>query len=84
MASLAPYVLKRPWLAKMLQPVAAWYTGAAGYRQMGLRYVFTRDNDIYLRLPPKYTTAIALGLHRDLFYTEGGARRQELVVRMAC
>ncbi|KAL8298657.1 hypothetical protein RB597_007327 [Gaeumannomyces tritici] len=35
--SLAPFVLKRPWLTKMLTPVANWYANAAGYRQMGLR-----------------------------------------------
>ncbi|KAI9900896.1 hypothetical protein N3K66_005158 [Trichothecium roseum] len=38
MASLAPYILKRPWLYNMLKPVANWYVGASGYRQLGLRY----------------------------------------------
>lgn len=38
MVSLAPYVLKRPWLTKMLTPAANWYASAAGYRQLGLRY----------------------------------------------
>ncbi|KAH7325857.1 cytochrome b-c1 complex subunit 7 [Stachybotrys elegans] len=38
MVSLAPFVLKRPWLTKALMPLANWYTGAAGYRQLGLRY----------------------------------------------
>ncbi|KAH8171390.1 ubiquinol-cytochrome C reductase complex 14kD subunit domain-containing protein [Sarocladium implicatum] len=38
MASLAPFIQKRPWLLKMVQPVAQWYMGSAGYRQMGLRY----------------------------------------------
>ncbi|KAK5992274.1 Cytochrome b-c1 complex subunit 7 [Cladobotryum mycophilum] len=38
MVSLAPYVLRRPWLAKLLTPAANWYAGAAGYRQLGLRY----------------------------------------------
>ncbi|KOS22784.1 Cytochrome b-c1 complex subunit 7 [Escovopsis weberi] len=38
MASLAPFVLRRPWLAKALTPIANWYAGAAGYRQLGLRY----------------------------------------------
>lgn len=42
MVSLAPFVQKRPWLLKMLQPVAQWYMGSAGYRQMGLRYVFAQ------------------------------------------
>ncbi|KFA61388.1 hypothetical protein S40285_03607 [Stachybotrys chlorohalonatus IBT 40285] len=36
--SLAPFVLRRPWLVKALTPIANWYTGAAGYRQVGLRY----------------------------------------------
>ncbi|PHH61251.1 hypothetical protein CDD81_629 [Ophiocordyceps australis] len=36
--SLAPFVLRRPWLAKMLKPVAHWYADAAGYRKLGLRY----------------------------------------------
>lgn len=38
MVSLAPYVLKRPWLTKLLTPAANWYASAAGYRQLGLRY----------------------------------------------
>ena len=36
--SLAPFVLKRPWLRNMLTPIAGWYSNAAGYRQLGLRY----------------------------------------------
>lgn len=36
--SLAPYILKRPWLQKWVQPLAKWYVNAAGYRQLGLRY----------------------------------------------
>ena len=36
--SLAPFVSRRPWLLKMLQPVANWYANTAGYRQVGLRY----------------------------------------------
>ncbi|KAL6837972.1 putative ubiquinol-cytochrome C reductase complex 14kD subunit [Trichoderma camerunense] len=38
MVSLAPFVLKRPWLVKALTPAANWYAGASGYRQLGLRY----------------------------------------------
>ncbi|KAK3307916.1 cytochrome b-c1 complex subunit 7 [Chaetomium strumarium] len=34
--SLISFVLKRPWLANMLKPVANTYVNAAGYRQMGL------------------------------------------------
>lgn len=40
MVSLAPFVLRRPWLTKMLMPAATWYTNAAGYRKLGLRYDF--------------------------------------------
>ena len=36
--SLAPYILKRPWLTKWVKPLAQWYGNAAGYRQLGLRY----------------------------------------------
>ncbi|KAK3186877.1 Cytochrome b-c1 complex subunit 7 [Lecanicillium sp. MT-2017a] len=36
--SLAPFVLRRPWLTKMLKPAASWYADAAGYRKLGLRY----------------------------------------------
>ncbi len=38
MVSLAPFVLRRPWLTKMLMPAATWYANAAGYRKLGLRY----------------------------------------------
>ncbi|OKL58931.1 hypothetical protein UA08_05771 [Talaromyces atroroseus] len=36
--SLTSYVVKRPYLKRWLQPVAEWYTNAAGYRRLGLRY----------------------------------------------
>ncbi|KAG9190749.1 hypothetical protein G6011_08837 [Alternaria panax] len=36
--SLAPYIMKRPWLQKWMKPLANWYCNAAGYRQLGLRY----------------------------------------------
>lgn len=35
--SLISSVSKRPWLKKLLTPVANWYANAAGYRQMGLQ-----------------------------------------------
>lgn len=35
--SLAPFVLRRPWLTNMLKPIASWYADAAGYRKLGLR-----------------------------------------------
>ncbi|KAL7622957.1 Cytochrome b-c1 complex subunit 7 [Parahypoxylon ruwenzoriense] len=35
--TLAPFILKRPWLTNLLKPVANWYTNASGYRQLGLR-----------------------------------------------
>lgn len=38
MVSLAPFVLRRPWLTKMMMPAASWYANAAGYRKLGLRY----------------------------------------------
>lgn len=36
--SLAPFILKRPWLQRWVSPLAKWYGNAAGYRQLGLRY----------------------------------------------
>ncbi|PFH60801.1 hypothetical protein XA68_10315 [Ophiocordyceps unilateralis] len=36
--SIAPFILRRPWLHKMMMPLANWYADAAGYRKLGLRY----------------------------------------------
>lgn len=36
--SLAPYVLKRPWLMRWAKPLSKWYFDAAAYRKLGLRY----------------------------------------------
>ncbi|RDA94230.1 hypothetical protein CP533_0584 [Ophiocordyceps camponoti-saundersi (nom. inval.)] len=36
--SLAPFILRRPWLHKMVMPIANWYADAAGYRKLGLKY----------------------------------------------
>ncbi|KAI5467202.1 cytochrome b-c1 complex subunit 7 [Mariannaea sp. PMI_226] len=46
--SLAPYIISRPWLASFFKPVASWYTNAAGYRQLGLRYddLIEEENDV--------------------------------------
>lgn len=33
--SLAPYILKRPWLKRWMMPIANWYADAAGYRRLG-------------------------------------------------
>jgi len=30
------FVLRRPWLTKIMMPWANWYVNAAGYRQLGL------------------------------------------------
>ncbi|KAJ6784680.1 hypothetical protein PWT90_00423 [Aphanocladium album] len=38
MVSLAPFVLRRPWLTKLMMPAASWYANAAGYRKLGLRF----------------------------------------------
>jgi hypothetical protein len=37
--SLASFVIKRPWLKRWMTPLATWYSDAAGYRKLGLRYV---------------------------------------------
>jgi len=35
--SLAPYILKRPWLSRWMKPLSNWYFESAGYRKLGLR-----------------------------------------------
>ncbi|EGP83155.1 unnamed protein product [Zymoseptoria tritici ST99CH_1A5] len=35
--SLAPFVMKRPWLQRWLKPMSKWYMDSAGYRKLGLR-----------------------------------------------
>lgn len=37
----ANFIVKRPWLRAWIQPLSNWYTNAAGYRQIGLRYEST-------------------------------------------
>ncbi|KAI0509428.1 cytochrome b-c1 complex subunit 7 [Xylaria bambusicola] len=57
--SLAPFVMKRPWLRNLLTPLAGWYSNAAGYRQLGLRaddLIVEENEDVILalkRLPPQ-------------------------------
>ncbi|KAJ9660438.1 Cytochrome b-c1 complex subunit 7 [Neophaeococcomyces mojaviensis] len=57
--SLAPYILRRPWLKTWMMPFANWYANAAGYRRLGLRYddLIPEENDTMQlalkRLPPK-------------------------------
>ncbi|KAF2872559.1 ubiquinol-cytochrome C reductase complex 14kD subunit-domain-containing protein [Massariosphaeria phaeospora] len=57
--SLAPYIIKRPWLRRWVQPLANWYVNAAGYRQLGLKAddILPEENDVVQlalkRLPPK-------------------------------
>jgi ubiquinol-cytochrome c reductase subunit 7 len=35
--SFASYIVKRPLLKRWMQPLANWYTDAAGYRKLGLK-----------------------------------------------
>ncbi|EKD16622.1 uncharacterized protein L3040_001365 [Drepanopeziza brunnea f. sp. 'multigermtubi'] len=35
--SLAKFIVKRPWLKRMMMPLSNWYCNAAGYRKLGLR-----------------------------------------------
>ncbi|KAJ5787263.1 hypothetical protein N7457_002253 [Penicillium paradoxum] len=36
--SLASYIVKRPWLKRWMTPLSNWYTDAAGYRRLGLKF----------------------------------------------
>ena len=47
--TLAPYILRRPWLKRWMMPLANWYANAAGYRRLGMtrihyRYIYTQQN----------------------------------------
>lgn len=46
--SLAPMIMKRPWLQRWVQPLSNWYCNAAGYRQLGLRAddLLPEENDV--------------------------------------
>ncbi|CAK3867411.1 ubiquinol-cytochrome c reductase complex 14 kda [Lecanosticta acicola] len=35
--SLAPFINKRPWLKRWMQPLSKWYLDNSGYRKLGLR-----------------------------------------------
>ncbi|CCU78446.1 unnamed protein product [Blumeria hordei] len=55
----ANFIIKRPWLLRMFDPFAKWYTNAAGYRKLGLRAddLIPEESEVVLhalkRLPPK-------------------------------
>ncbi|RHZ54093.1 ubiquinol--cytochrome-c reductase subunit 7 [Aspergillus thermomutatus] len=57
--SLTNYIVKRPWLKRWMMPLAQWYTDAAGYRRLGLRFddLIPEESDVVQtalkRLPPK-------------------------------
>lgn len=46
--TLAPFIRSQPWLANLLKPVANWYVGLSGYRQLGLRAddLIPEENDV--------------------------------------
>ncbi|KAF2117770.1 ubiquinol-cytochrome C reductase complex 14kD subunit-domain-containing protein [Lophiotrema nucula] len=56
---LAKFILARPWLLKIVRPIANWHANAAGYRQLGLKIddLTMEENEIVQlalkRLPPK-------------------------------
>lgn len=43
--SLAPYIMKRPWLQRWMKPLSQWYFDNAGYRKLGLRYVLENKSN---------------------------------------
>ncbi|KAI9883946.1 MAG: hypothetical protein M1823_004290 [Watsoniomyces obsoletus] len=56
---IAGFILKRPWLTKIMMPIANWYCQAAGYRQLGLKMddLIPEESETIQkalkRLPPK-------------------------------
>ncbi|CAG8953124.1 hypothetical protein HYFRA_00003322 [Hymenoscyphus fraxineus] len=57
--SLASAIRARPWLQKMVTPIANWYCNTAGYRKLGLRAddLIPEESETVLlalkRLPPQ-------------------------------
>ncbi|KAJ5113452.1 hypothetical protein N7478_006851 [Penicillium angulare] len=57
--SVANYIVKRPWLKRWMTPIANWYTDAAGYRRLGLKFddLIPEESETVQqaikRLPPK-------------------------------
>ncbi|KAF7186671.1 Cytochrome b-c1 complex subunit 7 [Pseudocercospora fuligena] len=35
--SIAPQIMKRPWLKRWMEPLSKWYFDNSGYRKLGLR-----------------------------------------------
>ncbi|KAJ5712760.1 uncharacterized protein N7483_012071 [Penicillium malachiteum] len=57
--SFANYIVKRPLLKRWMTPIANWYTDAAGYRRLGLKFddLIPEESEVVQkaikRLPPK-------------------------------
>lgn len=75
--SFAPAIMKRPWLQRWIKPLSNWYTNAAGYRQLGLRYAAPRRitgrmagigclGDVWDALDTGNGTMEDVGMHREL------------------
>ncbi|KUI72892.1 Cytochrome b-c1 complex subunit 7 [Cytospora mali] len=60
--SLAPFIIKRPWLHSFLKPVANWYANASGYRQLGLR-----ADDLIPEENPTVQTALGRMSEKDRY-----------------
>jgi len=64
--SLANAIVKRPWLQRLMTPLANWYCNVAGYRKLGLRYAHPLCSDRLtsikavgpLQINSKWTTAL--------------------------
>ena len=54
--SAAAFIMKRPWLHKMVLPVAEWYKNAAGYRRLGLKYVWLFKSSRIARMLDNFKT----------------------------
>lgn len=60
--SITNFIVKRPWLKRWMTPLANWYTDAAGYRKLGLRYDNTDSHDMHC---PYLPSRIAIVLITD-------------------
>ncbi|KAL2359887.1 hypothetical protein RJZ56_007268 [Blastomyces dermatitidis] len=90
----APSLLKqinaRPWLKRMMMPLANWHANASGYRQMGLRAddLIPEENDTVQlalrRLPPKEAYDRVFRIRRAFQNTESKDKTERFDLANIC
>ncbi len=55
--SFTKFIVARPWLYRIMKPMADWYCQAAGYRQLGLKYASPSHIHLYTYVSFRYHTS---------------------------